>query len=379
MDKTRACHEEHAMQIEAAVFRKPHEPLTIETVDLDKPMAREVLVRTVATGVCHSDLHVVDGVGRWPLDRPIVLGHEGAGVVEAVGSEVTSVRVGDHVVACLSGFCGTCPQCLSGHPNVCSNSNSTVQRKDSEKPRLSLGGQPVRQFINISSYAEKMLLHENSIVRIDPDIPLDKAALVGCGVLTGVGAALRSAGLEAGQTVAVYGCGGVGLSIVQGARIGGARQIIAVDMFGQKRQIAMRVGATHFVNSAETDPVKAIRELTGGAGVDHAFEAVGNAKLCRQAIESLAIRGTATIVGVLPPDATIEFPWMAIRPECKVQTSRMGSNRFRIDIPHYLEFYKQGRLDLDAMVTKTGHLGDINEAFRAMKAGEVARTVLTFD
>jgi S-(hydroxymethyl)glutathione dehydrogenase/alcohol dehydrogenase len=379
MDKTRACHEEHAMQIEAAVFRKPHEPLTIETVDLDKPMAREVLVRTVATGVCHSDLHVVDGVGRWPLDRPIVLGHEGAGVVEAVGSEVTSVRVGDHVVACLSGFCGTCPQCLSGHPNVCSNSNSTVQRKDSEKPRLSLGGQPVRQFINISSYAEKMLLHENSIVRIDPDIPLDKAALVGCGVLTGVGAALRSAGLEAGQTVAVYGCGGVGLSIVQGARIGGARQIIAVDMFGQKRQIAMRVGATHFVNSAETDPVKAIRELTGGAGVDHAFEAVGNAQLCRQAIESLAIRGTATIVGVLPPDATIEFPWMAIRPECKVQTSRMGSNRFRIDIPHYLEFYKQGRLDLDAMVTKTGHLGDINEAFRAMKAGEVARTVLTFD
>ena len=365
------------MQIEAAVFRKPHDPLTIETVDLDKPMPREVLVRTVATGVCHSDLHVVDGVGRWPLDRPIVLGHEGAGVVEAVGSEVTSVRVGDHVVACLSGFCGTCAQCLSGHPNVCSN--SIVARKEAEAPRLSLGGQPVRQFINISSYAEKMLLHENSIVRIDSEIPLDKAALVGCGVLTGVGAALRSAGLEAGQTVAVYGCGGVGLSIVQGARIGGARQIIAVDMFESKREMALRVGATHFVNSAEDDPVQAVRALTQGAGVDHAFEAVGNAKLCRQAIESLAIRGTATIVGVLPPDAMIEFPWMAIRPECRVQTSRMGSNRFRIDIPHYLEFYKQGRLDLDAMVTKTGHLGDINEAFRAMKAGEVARTVLTFD
>ena len=365
------------MQIEAAIFRKPHDPLTIEAIDLDKPMAREVLVRTVATGVCHSDLHVVDGVGRWPLDRPIVLGHEGAGIVEAVGPEVTSVRVGDHIVACLSGFCGTCPQCLSGHPNVCSN--SIVARKEGEAPRLALGGQPVRQFINISSYAEKMLLHENSIVRIDPDIPLDKAALVGCGVLTGVGAALRSAGLEAGQTVAVYGCGGVGLSIVQGARIGGARQIIAVDQFESKREMALKVGATHFVNSADDDPVKAVRALTGGAGVDHAFEAVGNAKLCRQAIESLAIRGTATIVGVLPPDATIEFPWMAIRPECRVQTSRMGSNRFRIDIPHYLEFYKQGRLDLDAMVTRKGHLGDINEAFRAMKAGEVARTVLTFD
>lgn len=365
------------MQIEAAVFRKPHEPLTIEKIELDDPAPREVLVRTVATGVCHSDLHVVDGVGRWPLDRPIVLGHEGAGIVEAVGRDVTSVKIGDHVVACLSGFCGTCPQCLSGHPNVCSN--SIVARKEGETPRLSLGGQPVRQFINISSYAEKMLLHENSIVKIDSDIPLDKAALVGCGVLTGVGAALRSAGLEAGQTVAVYGCGGVGLSIVQGARIGGARRIIAIDQFGQKRQMAMRVGATDFINSSETDPVKAVKELTGGAGVDHAFEAVGNAKLCRQAVESLAIRGTATIVGVLPPDATIEFPWMALRPECKVQTSRMGSNRFRIDIPHYLDFYKQGRLDLDAMVTKTGRLSDINEAFRAMKAGEVARTVLTFD
>jgi len=177
----------------------------------------------------------------------------------------------------------------------------------------------------------------------------------------------------------VFGCGGVGLSIVQGARIGGARQIIAIDQFGTKRQMAMRVGATHFVNSSETDAVKAVRELTGGLGVDHAFEAVGNAKLVRQASESLAIRGTATIVGVLPPDAMIEFPWMAIRPECKVQTSRMGSNRFRTDIPLYLDFFRQGRLDLDAMVTKRGRLGDINEAFRAMKAGEVARTVLTFD
>ena len=365
------------MQIEAAVFRKPHQKLTIETVDIDRPLGREVLVRTVATGVCHSDLHVVDGVGRWPLDRPIVLGHEGAGIVEAVGEDVTTVRTGDHVVACLSGFCGNCPQCLSGHPNLCTG--GIVVRPDTAPPRLSQNGGPLRQFIGISSYAEKMLLHENSIVRIDPDIPLDRACLIGCGVLTGVGAALRSAGLEPGQTVAVYGCGGVGLSIVQGARIGGARQIIAVDMFPQKEEMARRAGATHFVNSSEEDPVKAVRALTGGIGVDHAFEAVGIAKLCRQAIESLAIRGTATIVGVLPPDATIEFPWMAIRPECRVQTSRMGSNRFRYDIPNYLEFYKQGRLDLDGMVTKTGRLGDINEAFRAMKAGEVARTVLTFD
>ena len=237
----------------------------------------------------------------------------------------------------------------------------------------------MRQFIGISSYAEHMLLHENSLVKIDADLPLDRAALVGCGVLTGVGAALRTSGLQAGQTVAVFGCGGVGLAIVQGARIGGASRIIGVDMFDSKLEMAKGVGATHVVNSIKDDPVKAIRALTGGAGVDHSFEAVGNAKLVRQAIESLAIRGTATIVGVLPPDAMIEFPWMAIRPECKVQTSRMGSNQFRTDIPRYLDFYRQGRLRLDEMVTKRGRLGDINEAFRAMKAGEVARTVLTFD
>jgi len=366
------------MEIKAAVCRKALEPLTVESVDIDdKPWGREILVRTVATGMCHSDLHVIDGQSRFPLDRPMVMGHEGAGVVEAVGSEVTTVRPGDHVVACLSGFCGTCAQCLSGHPNLCVG--GAVGRAETGPPRISQKGQPFRTFTGIGSDAERMLLHENSIVKIDADLPLDLASIVGCGVLTGVGAALRTSGLQGGQTVAVFGCGGVGLSIVQGARIGGARQIIAVDQFESKREMATRVGATHFVNSSQEDPVKAVRALTGGAGVDHAFEAVGNAKLVRQAIECLAIRGTATIVGVLPPDATIEFPWMAIRPECKVQTSRMGSNQFRTDIPRYLEFYRQGRLLLDEMVTRRGRLADINEAFRAMKAGEVARTVLTFE
>jgi S-(hydroxymethyl)glutathione dehydrogenase/alcohol dehydrogenase len=364
------------MEIKAAVCRKAREPLTIEAVEIDKPWGREVLVRTAATGVCHSDLHVVNGESRFPLDRPTVLGHEGAGVVEAVGAEVTTVRPGDHVVACLSGFCGSCAQCLGGHPNLCVG--GAVTRPESAPPRLSQQGQAFTQLAAIGSYAERMLLHENSVVKIDPDLPLDRVALVGCGVLTGVGAALRTSGLEGGQTVAVFGCGGVGLSIVQGARIGGARQIIGVDVFESKLEMARRVGATHVVNSAKEDAVKAVRALTGGAGVDHAFEAVGNAALVRQAIESLAIRGTATIVGVMPPDAMIEFPWMAIRPECRVQTSRMGSNRFRIDIPRYLEFYRQGRLLLDEMVTRRGRLDDVNEAFRAMQAGEVARTVLVF-
>jgi S-(hydroxymethyl)glutathione dehydrogenase / alcohol dehydrogenase len=365
------------MEIRGAVFHRVHEPVPIEAIEVDRPSGREVLVRTVATGVCHSDLHVVDGASRHDVGRPIVLGHEGAGVVEGVGTDVTTVRLGDHVVACLSGFCGSCAQCLAGHPNLCVG--GAVARSASSPSRLSQLGEAVTAFAGVGSYAERMLLHENSVVKIDPDIPLDRAALVGCGVLTGVGAALRTAGLEAGQTVAVFGCGGVGLSIVQGARIGGARQIVAVDVFDSKLEMARRLGATHIVNSARDEAVEAVRALTSGAGVDHAFEAVGSAALCRQAIESLAIRGTATIVGVLPPGAMIEFPWLAIRPECRVQTSRMGSNRFRIDIPRYLELYRQGRLLLDEMVSRRGHFDDLNEAFRAMKAGEVARTVLTFE
>ncbi|CAI8031306.1 Alcohol dehydrogenase 1A [Geodia barretti] len=327
--------------MKAAIFRRAHEPLQIESVTVDKPRDREVLVRTAATGVCHSDLHYVDG-DLPPRDHPMVMGHEGSGVVEAVGSAVTTVKPGDHVVACLSGFCGACPQCLSGHPNVCAT--GYVSRASATTPRLSLDGEPLIPFANVGSYAEQMLLHENSLVKIDRDIPLDRAALVGCGVLTGVGAALRTSGLQAGQTVAVFGCGGVGLSIIQGARIGGASRIIGIDKFPAKLERAHSLGATDVIDSSKGDTVAQLRELTGGQGVDHAFRG------CR-----------------------------AIRPECKVQTSRMGSNQFRTDIPRYLEFYRQGRLNLDDMVSKRGRLEDINEAFRAMKAGEVARSVLTFD
>jgi S-(hydroxymethyl)glutathione dehydrogenase/alcohol dehydrogenase len=362
--------------MQAAIYRRPHELLSIESVEVDRPVGREILVRTIATGVCHSDLHFVDGNARFQPDHPAVLGHEGAGIVEAVGNGVTAFEPGDHVVACLSGFCGACEQCLAGHPNLCIG--GVIARASSAAPRLSQDGRPVEQIFNIGSYAEQMLLHENSAVKIDPDIPLDRAALVGCGVLTGVGAALRTSGLQAGQTVAVFGCGGVGLSIIQGARIASASLIIAVDVFDSKLEMAANMGATHGVNSTSADPVHAIRELTKGRGVDHAFEAVGNAALVRQAVESLAIRGTATIVGVPPPDTVFEIPFMAMRPECRLQTSRMGSNQFRTDIPRYLELYRSGRLDLDEMVTQRGHLQDINEAFRAMKAGEVARTVLVF-
>lgn len=367
------------METKAAVFRKIHEPLTVESITIDEPCGREVLVRTAASGVCHSDLHVIDGVGRWPTDRPIVMGHEGAGVVEAVGPEVVTVVPGDHVVACVSGFCGSCAQCLSGHPNVCANAAAITARPDSERSRLFQNDDPFRQFAGVSSHAEHMLLHENSLVKIDEDLPLDRAALVSCGVLTGLGAVLRTSGMQAGQTAAVFGCGGVGLAVVQGARIGGARQIIAIDLSDFKLELATRMGATHTINAAREDVGAALRELTRGAGVDHAFEAVGNAKLVRQAVEGLAVRGTATVVGVLPTDAVIEVPWMALRPECRLITSRVGSTRFRIDLPHYLEFYRQGRLLLDEMITNRGSLADVNTYLDAMRGGDVARSVLVFD
>jgi S-(hydroxymethyl)glutathione dehydrogenase/alcohol dehydrogenase len=287
------------------------------------------------------------------------------------------VQPGDHVVGCLSGFCGQCDLCLSGHPNLCQQGHVVRDRRS--EPRLSQDGRPFEQLYSVGSFAERMLLHENSLVKIDPSYPLDRAALVGCGVLTGVGAAIRTAQVQPGQTVAVFGCGGVGLSVIQGARIAGANRIIAVDQFNSKQDMAQRVGATDFVDAAQQDAVEAVRGLTAGRGVDHAFEAVGNATLVRQAVESLAVRGTATVVGVPPPGTVFEIPFMAMRPECRLQTSRMGSNQFRTDIPRYLEFYRQGRLLLDEMVSVRGKLGDVNEAFRAMKAGEVARTVLTFD
>src|SRR5271156_2215872 len=269
--------------MKAAVFHGPKMPLSIEDVELDKPQDREVLIKTVASGVCHSDLHFVDGL--YPYAAPAVLGHEAAGIVEEVGKQVTYVKPGDHVICCLSVFCGTCARCMSGHPNLCSNKEAT-QRKPGDKPRISQKGQPVNQFLDISSYCEKMLLHENAVVKIREDLPLDRAALIGCGVTTGVGAVLNTAKIEPGSTVAVFGCGGVGLAAIQGARIAGARRIIAVDKFPSKLELAKKLGATDGVDTSQVDAVKAIRELTNG-GVDYAFEAVGLKVLAEQCFEAI--------------------------------------------------------------------------------------------
>jgi S-(hydroxymethyl)glutathione dehydrogenase/alcohol dehydrogenase len=359
--------------MKAAVFHGPHQPLTIEDVDVAKPIGREVLVRTVGSGVCHSDLHYVDGF--YPFPAPAILGHEAAGVVEAVGPHVAEFKPGDHVIACLSVFCGRCAYCLTGRTHLC---QSRPVRAPEEPPKLSWKGAPVNQFANLSAYAEQMLVHENGLVRVRDDMPLDRAALIGCGVTTGVGAVLNTARVEAGATVAVFGAGGVGLAAIQGARLASAGMIIAVDVVARKLAQARELGATHTVDASAGDPVEAIRELTGG-GVEYAFEAIGLKKAAEQAFDCLRPGGTATIVGMIPVGQKIELDGPAFLRERRVQGCSMGSNRFKVDMPKYVDFYLQGRLKLDEMITRRGRLEEVNDAFRAIKAGEVARTVLMFD
>jgi S-(hydroxymethyl)glutathione dehydrogenase/alcohol dehydrogenase len=359
--------------MKAAVFHGPHQPLTIETVDIDKPMGREVLVRTVASGVCHSDLHFVDGF--YPFPAPAILGHEAAGIVEAVGPQVGEFRPGDHVICCLSLFCGQCEYCLTGKTHLC---QTRPARAKGEPPKLSWKGQPVNQFANLSAYAEQMLVHENALVKIDDQMPLAQAALIGCGVTTGVGAVLNTARIEPGSTTAIFGAGGVGLATIQGARIAGARMIIAVDTVAAKLARAKDLGATHLVDASKDDPVKAIRTLTGG-GVDYSFEAIGLKIAAEQCFDCIKPGGTATVIGMIPVGQKIELDGPMFLREKKIQGCSMGSNRFKVDMPRYIELYRQGRLKLDEMVTRRGKLEEVNDAFRAMKAGEVARTVLMFD
>jgi S-(hydroxymethyl)glutathione dehydrogenase/alcohol dehydrogenase len=361
--------------MKAAVFHGPNQPLKIEQVDVDEPRDHEVLVRTAATGVCHSDLHFVEGL--YPFPAPAILGHEAAGVVEKVGKAVTYLAPGDHVISCPSVFCGYCDECMSGHPNRCSNRRATQRRKD-DAPRLSQNGKPVRQFSDLSTYAEKMLVHENALVKITKDIPLDRAALIGCGVTTGVGAALNTAKIEPGSTVAVFGCGGVGISAIQGARLAGARMIIAVDQFENKLAMAKKFGATHTIDASHADAVEAIVKMTEG-GVDYSFEAVGLKKLAEQCFDCIKPGGTATIIGMIPVGQKVALDGPKFLTERKLQGSMMGGNRFRIDMPRYIDFYMQGRLNLDDMISKRARLENVNEAFESMKKGEVARTVLMFD
>jgi S-(hydroxymethyl)glutathione dehydrogenase/alcohol dehydrogenase len=360
--------------MKAAVLREVRTPLQIEEVRISKPGPHEVLIRTAAAGVCHSDLHFIEG--SYPHPLPAVLGHESAGVVEQVGSEVRTVKPGDHVITCLSAFCGHCEFCLTGHMSLCTSPDT---KRDAEaEPRLAQENGPMLQYLNLSSFAEQMLIHEHACVAVRPDMPLDRAALIGCGVLTGVCSVFHTAKVRPGDTVAVIGLGGVGLAAVNGAAIAGASRIIAIDMSKSKDNMARHFGATDFICAAETDAVKEVLEMTKG-GVDHSFEAVGLSKTAEQAFGMLKRGGTANIIGMIPIGQSVTVPGYAFLGEKKLQGSLMGSNHFPVDMPRLVDMYMAGKLKLDDMISRRIKLEEVNSAFEEMKRGEIARSVIVFD
>ena len=360
--------------MKAAVLFETKTPLSIEDVVVSKPASHEVLIRTVAVGVCRSDLHFVDGAYPHPL--PGIPGHEAAGVVEAVGDEVRTVKVGDHVVTCLSAFCGHCEFCVTGRMFLCRD--PSVKRAPTAPPRLVMAdGRAVHQMLNLSAYAEMMLVHEHACVAIDRDMPLDRAALIGCAVTTGAGAVFNTTDVTPGETVCVVGCGGIGLAAVNAAKIAGAGKIIALDPVPEKRAIAEKLGATHTYDAMAEGVVAEVIELTKG-GVDHAIEAVGRAQSAQTTVDVLRRGGTATILGMMPLDQKVGLSAMELLSGKKLQGGIMGSNRFPVDIPRLVDFYQRGLLDLDTIIGERMGLERINDAFDELRKGDATRSVITF-
>lgn len=354
----------------AAVLNAPNGVLDFEDIAMDTLLPREVRVRTVAVGLCHSDLHYLDGV--FDTELPEILGHEVAGVVEEVGSEVTSMAPGDHVVACASIFCGSCRYCTDGHQTLCVNHQRLRHRP---QPKLTnRTGAAVGTFGGIGGFAEQVIAHENGLVPVGQDIPLELACLLGCSVVTGVGSVVRAAKVRPGSSVAVLGCGGVGVAVIQGARLAGAASIIAIDLSDRALAQARRFGATETINSGEHDPVTTVQELTRG-GADYTFEAVGRRATCEQAVAMLAPGGTATVLGMVS-DGDLRIPASELYfREKKIQGSLFGSNQFKTDIPGFVELHRQGRLSLEDMVTERIPFEAINEGFEIMRRGAATRVV----
>lgn len=361
--------------MKAAVMHAVGQRLVVEDLEVSDPRPGELVVRVVASGLCHSDLAFLDGSYSHPL--PTVLGHEAAGVVEAVGEDVSAVSPGDGVVMSLSASCGVCHYCISRRPHLCIGREAT-RRGPGERPRLTRSGREVHQFLDLSSFAELMLVHESTVVSVPADVPLDRAALLGCGVATGLGAIFNTARVGVGESVCVLGCGGVGLAAVQGARMAGAGAIIAVDAVASKLDLATSLGATHTINARQEDTVATVRELTDGLGVDHAIEAIGSRVTAQQAFAMLCRGGTATIVGLIPGEQ-LSISTDELFYERRIQGSVMGSNDFRRDTPRYVQMYLDGRLDIDAMVTKRLALEQVNDGFEEMRAGTAVRSLIVFD
>lgn len=356
----------------AAIFVGQDQPLAVEDVDAAAPGPRDVVVRVGASGVCHSDLSVVHGYV--PLPPPVILGHEGTGVVEEVGAEVTRVKVGDRVIASFVPACGTCWYCLGGQSNLCESSFSS-----SMTPRATRAeGGHCTAFTGLGTFAEAMTVDESAVVKVESELPDEQLALIGCGVTTGVGAALNTAKVEPGSTVAVIGCGGVGQAVIQGARIAGASRIIAVDPVELKRKTSEQLGATDLVDPGAGDAVGQVKALTVGRGVDYAFEVIGLPETVVQAYAMARRGGTAVVVGMPRFDAQVTLPgFQLFYDEKKLLGCVYGSAQVRRDFQRFISLIETGRLDVGSMVSRRIALDEVNDAFRAMQAGEVIRSVIT--
>ncbi|MEY3659036.1 MAG: hypothetical protein RL425_1797 [Pseudomonadota bacterium] len=361
--------------MKAAVLIEPNKPLVIEDLTISKPGPHEVLIRTAACGLCHSDLHFIEGAYPHPL--PAVPGHEAAGIVEAVGSEVRTVKPGDAVVTCLSAYCGHCEFCVTGRMSLCLGGDT--RRAPGDAARLSRAdGSAVNQMLNLSAFAEQMLIHEHACVKINPDMPLDRAAIIGCAVTTGAGTIFNACKVTPGETVVVVGCGGVGLATINAAKIAGAGRIIAADPIPEKRALAMKLGATDAIDATAEGAAATIMEMTKG-GVDHAIEAVGRPASAQLAVNVLRRGGTATILGMMPLAEKVGLSAMDLLSGKKLQGAIMGGNRFPVDIPRLVDFYIRGLLDLDSIIAERIPLSAINDGFDKMKKGDSARSVIVFD
>jgi len=350
----------------AAVFKAIGEPIAVEDVEVRAPEEGEVRVAIQAAGLCHSDVSAINGTYATP--RPTVMGHEGAGFIEAVGPGVRTLKVGDPVILSTLAHCGHCPECDVGHPTLCHY-----------PPRpgtpFRAGGTPAYNFANASTFAELTVVKESSAIKIPKEMPMAQAALIGCGIITGVGAVLNRAKVEAGRTMAVFGAGGIGLNIVQGGVLAGARRIIAVDLVPAKLEWAKKFGATDLVDGREGDPVQVVKDLSGGRGVDHAFEAVGHLGAIQQAFATLAPGGTLTIVGVPQLDARADFVVNALRLDRTIQGCRYGTARPQNDFPMLADLYLHGKLKIDELITRHYPLDEINTAIDDLERGELARGV----
>jgi S-(hydroxymethyl)glutathione dehydrogenase / alcohol dehydrogenase len=363
----------------AAVLWQARGPVDIREVDLAPPQAGEVLVEMAACGVCASDVHVVDGELPEPL--PIVLGHEAAGVVREVGEGVERLRPGDHVVLALVPSCGRCRPCREGRRNFCELGGrmaATGTLADGTS-RLSADGQELHHFNSVSSLAGHAVVPESVAVPIRRDVPLDVAALFGCAVITGFGAVVNTAQVHAGSSVAVWGCGGVGLNCIQAARIAGAATIVAVDLNPERLAMAERLGATALVDAQAEDPVKSVRAATHGLGVDYAFEAIGREQTVNQAWDAARAGGTVVVVGMIPKGQTLTIdPWHFIY-EKTFKGCFLGSARINVDIPRLADLYAEGRLELDELVTRRLALDDLPGALDQLRAGDGIRQVVVFN